>query len=606
MVIWIRFFCLFFIISTAAHSQERSPIRYEVNGNNRIFIEREGERFVRDLNKYIRCTAFTRGRQAVDKSDLCNDYRKQGTNGGKLVPNLRAGELNHEYQIQYNKVSGNYPQRYASDSRRVINLFIDSEWRSLQTSAPMACKWIVTTPNQQQSLSVEGCGPVAHQVNLSLSAAGDTLEWTAHVRLSIRLFDGTELEYEAPISVRDYLIVAMGDSLTSGEGNPERNWTKATPAQWMDYRCHRSLFSYPVMMAATLALADPRHSITLVHVACSGAQIEEGILDKYSGAITRTQAIAIWKRGWFNSKRMQVPDQWEQYGTELEYFDSQIDQVRRALTDAGRTRKPDLLILSIGVNDVGFVQLLEKLALTNCQEKCFDQLRQLRNSSTATCGSTADKLTRSFGCLEQLLRNLKNEIEQKIGPRQTYLIEYPNPLRDEDGRLCMSQPHHGELLKGVLGTFGNMLSVFWSPKLSLQEITYAEAEFFNPLKQAHLNINSAPNWLTIEHQGAEDKRGFCASPKWYHSYQESQLRQHLNPNSRTDSVGTLHPNAIGHEHLMVRVLARLRRDRILVGHNFSLLEPSDFHKSPRVDGQEGLAWILGRIHEEDVTRYYKF
>lgn len=572
----------------------------------------EGNRYVRDLNLYIRCAAFKAGKP-VEDTPICVAYRKEGTYGGKLVPNLRTGATQDEYQIRYDKVHGKHTPEYALDGSRDIRLFLDPKWRGAQPLGPISCKWSVITPGDQKHFSSQDCSPVTHKVDLTISASG-AMAWTATVRLNVKLSDGASAQFEDQVTVRDFLIVAMGDSLTSGEGNPERNWTSISPAQWMDYRCHRSLFSYPVMMAATLALADPRHSITLVHVACSGADINEGILGKYKGAVRQDQVLALWGGQWPLSKRPQVPEKWKSYGAASEELASQIDQVSAQLGEGDGRRKPDLLVLSIGVNDMGFVKLLEHLAQKDCKKECLDGLQRRRAQNAAVCGADSDKLSRSFDCLERLLRKVKTGIDAEIQPRQTLLVNYPNPLRDEKNNLCMSKPHHSELLKGVLGTFvESLVSPFVTIGFSEEEITYAENEFYNRLNQAHLKIDAPPSWVTIKLHEDENKRGFCASPKWYHDYQESKLRQHLNPKSSRDSVGTLHPNAIGHEHLMVRVLSIMRRDCNsrrdecpMRDHNFSKLDASSFHNDNSINGHHGLAWIIGQIHKEDVGYYYKF
>ena len=232
---------------------------------------------------------------------------------------------------------------------------------------------------------------------------------------------------------------------------------------------------------------------------------------------------------------------------------------------------------------MGMVRLFKRLAKRDCRQPCLNQLRRWRTSQAAACDSARNPLKRSFACLEALLRKTQAVIQQEIAPQRTYLVEYPNPLMDNEGKLCMSEPRHEELLKGVLGSFGGWVSKVWPLRLSLGEIRYAEYEFYVPLKQAHLNIGSASDWKTTKYTEREDRRGFCAKPSWYHTFHKSKLRQAFNPNTLTNSVGTLHPNAKGHQHAMVRVLSELRRGQVLAGHNLSLLEQYDF--SPTRRGQ---------------------
>ena len=54
-------------------------------------------------------------------------------------------------------------------------------------------------------------------------------------------------------------------------------------ATWQDRRCHRSAKAAPAQAAKILEDADPRTSVTFIHLACSGAQIVNGLLGGYTG-----------------------------------------------------------------------------------------------------------------------------------------------------------------------------------------------------------------------------------------------------------------------------------------------------------------------------------
>jgi hypothetical protein len=98
--------------------------------------------------------------------------------------------------------------------------------------------------------------------------------------------------FEQPVVVRDYLIVSIGDSYGSGEGNPDVPQKFATGpfdiplpivtrgAVWEDARCHRSATAGPAQAAMRLELADPHSSVTFLSFACSGANVEAHALDK--------------------------------------------------------------------------------------------------------------------------------------------------------------------------------------------------------------------------------------------------------------------------------------------------------------------------------------
>ena len=136
-----------------------------------------------------------------------------------------------------------------------------------------------------------------------------------------------------PVVVRNLLVVALGDSYASGEGNPRnvRSWLRDggsfTP-YWDDDACRRSVRGAPAQAALALERSDPRTSVTLVFVACSGATVDSGILAPQSGA---------------------------------GQSESQVEQAARILGG----RAADLVTVSIGGNDVGFGSILQTCALTS-------------------------------------------------------------------------------------------------------------------------------------------------------------------------------------------------------------------------------------------------
>ena len=150
-------------------------------------------------------------------------------------------------------------------------------------------------------------------------------------RLALQSRSGGRVDLtEIPATVRNILIVAMGDSYASGEGNPRnvRAWMRTGAAftpYWDDDPCHRSTRAAPAQAALALEKASPHTSVTLVFLACSGATVDSGILGPQSGA---------------------------------QQASSQLEQATKILGD----RPADLVLLSIGGNDVGFTSILQTCA----------------------------------------------------------------------------------------------------------------------------------------------------------------------------------------------------------------------------------------------------
>lgn len=184
-------------------------------------------------------------------------------------------------------------------------------------------RWVVDgTPTAWSPLTRKGC---ARTIDLLEGPHAVTLEVRRAGRIARSALD---------VTATNILLVALGDSYASGEGNP-RNvdaWIAspgAFDAYWDDAACHRSVLGGPARAALALEQASPRTSVTLVDVACSGATIEQGILGPQPNAAGL----------------------------------SQIEQVRQIVGD----RPIDAVTISIGGNDVGFGSVLETCLLaTDC------------------------------------------------------------------------------------------------------------------------------------------------------------------------------------------------------------------------------------------------
>jgi hypothetical protein len=181
--------------------------------------------------------------------------------------------------------------------------------------------------------------------------------WGVETALHLSVDGGAE-RAPMPIRFRDMLIVALGDSYISGEGNPDvpsvvhaavnpafgrADWpgnlapSQYQRARWWDEACHRSLLSFPVIAALGRAARQPREAVSLVHLGCSGAMVTD-----------------IIKAG-----------QTDLAGTGGKEAEPQIAQLERLLTaaPAGQRRTPDHILLSIGGNDSGFVGVIKTLLL---------------------------------------------------------------------------------------------------------------------------------------------------------------------------------------------------------------------------------------------------
>ena len=106
-------------------------------------------------------------------------------------------------------------------------------------------------------------------------------------------------------------------------------------ALWFNSACHRSLYSYQTRTALALAVRYPHIAVTYLPLACTGATIADGL---------------------FGSQRArECPPR--NAATCQGIVNAQISELRDALTAAKRRqpdRKLDLVLLSIGANDINF------------------------------------------------------------------------------------------------------------------------------------------------------------------------------------------------------------------------------------------------------------
>lgn len=143
--------------------------------------------------------------------------------------------------------------------------------------------------------------------------------------------NGRTVRDKVNATVRNILVVSLGDSYASGEGNPRNvaawlNEGFPFSPYWDQPGCNRSALSGPAQAALALEESSSKTSVTLVDVSCSGATVDRGIL----GAQSRTTA-------------------------------PQVEQAATIL--AGRPA--DVVLLSIGGNDIGFLSILQSCALTS-------------------------------------------------------------------------------------------------------------------------------------------------------------------------------------------------------------------------------------------------
>lgn len=211
---------------------------------------------------------------------------------------------------------------------------------------------------------------------------------TYDVALTVRTQDGLADTAAERVTLRDRLIVSLGDSMASGEGSPDRTGRyrllndvdsdldvlrflvllalghprpasnldlkvrTLRPVRWQDKRCHRSARAGHAKAAEALEALDPHSSVTFLSLACSGAEIEHLIDTPYTGQQPPARPQPAKLRPQLAVLRDLLRER-------------SVAAARRRIRPPAKlptTRRIDALLLSIGINDLGFAGIVHACA----------------------------------------------------------------------------------------------------------------------------------------------------------------------------------------------------------------------------------------------------
>jgi lysophospholipase L1-like esterase len=335
---------------------------------------------------------------------------------------------------------------------------------------------------------------------------------------------GAPLRVSTDITVRDIFIAGLGDSIASGEGNPDRaialadegfcfrsylgtasaqyyrpsragykggraceapdslqNWQRYA-ALWFNNACHRSLYSYQTRSALALAVQYPHIAVTYLPLACTGATIAEGLF-----GTQRARDCLPAKNG-------------ACAGT----VNAQLAELREALA-AARRRQPerrlDLLLLSIGANDIDFSGLVADVIVDTPTERTLFRQSGLIGSVAGSRAALARELPQDIAKLREALKPLVGDLQRVV------YVAYANPTLAE-GAPC----------PGGRAGFDIHPSFNAEPQRLANVSAYVQREFLPALKALALCQGGvlcrdpARDRFTFvdAHQQAFAAHGFCA------------------------------------------------------------------------------------------------
>ena len=361
----------------------------------------------------------------------------------------------------------------------------------------------------------------SHKVNLKVTRPGGSVlgTWTRQVL------------------VKDLLVVIIGDSMSSGEGAPNLE----TPA-WVDYRCHRSANSGGVKAAERVEQRSLA-SVTLLNFSCSGARINTdwksywGIFDPYEldNPSSGTGIVGGYV-GMVEDVTATTPMQ-----------KSQLQQIK----DAVGNREIDAIIMSAGLNDMGMAKMTQICVLFI---DCFNEDvgywpndKPLKNQVKGD----ADKLPAHFKAMKAEMTRLGIKAKRKL------LLEYPNPLTKNNGKLC-DDILEDAVANNLFGGFFSELDKIPFKGWSTDEVTWANKGPWVWLNKGLRSGAQIAGWEMVEGVSSAFKgHGYCSSNRFINTAGDAHKIH-----GGKIMTSAMHPNQAGYNAMADRIMVNLDGDNI--------------------------------------------
>src|SRR5262249_26496889 len=148
-------------------------------------------------------------------------------------------------------------------------------------------------------------------------------------------------------------------------------------AVWLSPDCHRSQYAFPVRVALEIALEDRHRAVTLATLGGSGAKVVDGLFEPMPSRGHRDPSASKTKPAEWQSEqltRVSCKTRGEPALSTLQVYETGLTQAsakRESWTRCPqnqRKRHIDLVLRSIGGNDVGFKQIAAYMFLESARE----------------------------------------------------------------------------------------------------------------------------------------------------------------------------------------------------------------------------------------------
>jgi lysophospholipase L1-like esterase len=427
-----------------------------------------------------------------------------------------------------------------------------------------AWEWLVTRRSDgrvfhKEGVFLTGLVPSKAEIGFNLPSEG-----VYDCQLTLKVSNGKQQKSPVTsINLRDLLVVVIGDSAASGQGNPDKPGKLNVPSggifdaikdffskhavehltsliagekidppkmdeepKWLEKNAHRSLRSGHARAAKMLEDHKAGTVVTLLNFARSGAEIKHGLLAPREDEV-RGKNETSWIKG-----------------------TGKIGQLAELTKTVGKQRI-DALIISIGGNDLGFAGGVKSMTMDSEFGLDFfgfyvinhddnKARKEIKEKVNTLIGSDLKSgvLTKKGGHFDQL----KAQID-KLNIANVFLVGYPEGFFDmEDGNV------------------GPGCEIFDS--VADLDLTLADTRLFKEIAQKlnqTLRTVIAPRygWHYVDVTAGFVGHGYCSKGGRFFVHCEESLE------NQGDTDGMLHPNAAGHKIYMDHVHKALHKQLII-------------------------------------------
>lgn len=418
------------------------------------------------------------------------------------------------------------------------------------------CTWTLTDVRGQVVFSERHSCEQSPDIPVVLGAAYELR--------AIRMNDGQA--DSVAVRPRKHFVVALGDSFTSGEGNPDYpavfkpKYAKQPPhdwavdekypatsilvasARWLGTDCHRSLLSWPALYALSKALTHTDTVVQFASFACSGAEVIDGFLLRQRNPPGRI-GVDIGGKDWFAKESQQrqlakllcqgkpTTERKVALDADLQPYLERYGNPRATVTvsKCDSPTKPDEVLIQFGGNDTSFGGVVKYVFQPQQIEYRggplgwfigsgvnFGLYKALTPVHPELAATHARMLPKLYPLLEAGLAELGID-SSKVPVR---MVLYPDPvttsatatvheaelgscnLRTRDGNRPMQS-----LIASRLGLFRHDGALAGA---NIDRLKQVKASYIPTLRSLQRSAAEAQNWQLTDSQPAIADSGLCA------------------------------------------------------------------------------------------------